>query len=236
MPERFVWISWAGMFLLGWWIIYLAAPRLRTALRRLGCCTAVFGFTEPLFIDRYWHPPSVVGLARTIHADLESFIFCFSIGGTAAVLYNFIMVTPIQVPLKTERDTRREFWQALLFLFPIACYFPLFLLTERPLWSGVIVMLIGTLVRIFRFRELRTKILIGGGMFGLYYLLGLLLLGLLSPGYIARVWSHDIPGGFVGGLPVPDIFFGFTFGSFWSGIYEDYQWTFGRVPIASPSR
>jgi hypothetical protein len=44
---------------------------------------ALLGFTEPLFIPDYWNPPSVLSFQRW---DLESFLFCFAIGGIAAVL------------------------------------------------------------------------------------------------------------------------------------------------------
>lgn len=210
-------------------IIYLAAPELRRVQWWVSCCTTAFGFTEPLFITRYWHPPSVLGLARTLHADLESFIFCFSIGGVAAVLYNFITATPVLIPPKGKADHRRELWQAIAFLFPVVGYVPLYLATNRPLWSGVVVMLLGTIVRLFRFPELRAKTLLGGGLFGVFYLLAMTMFHLLSPGYIARVWAHDILGGFIAGFPMGGIFFGLTFGWLWSGIYEDFQWSFSRV-------
>ena len=42
-----------------------------------------FGVTEPLFVPEYWDPPSILKLCRW---DLESFIFCFGVGGLAAVL------------------------------------------------------------------------------------------------------------------------------------------------------
>lgn len=137
-------------------------PRLWTAQLWVSCCTAAFDFTEPLFSANYWHPPSVFGLTRIIQADIESFIFCFSIGGTAAVLYNVLTVQPIRIPPKTGRDSRREPWQALALLLPGVCYVPLLLVTNCPVSSGVIVTLEAAVVRIIRFHDLRAKTLLGG--------------------------------------------------------------------------
>ena len=42
----------------------------------------LMGITEPLYVPEYWDPPSVLKFYRW---DLESFIFCFAIGGIASV-------------------------------------------------------------------------------------------------------------------------------------------------------
>ncbi len=44
---------------------------------------AALGISEPLFVPEYWDPPSILKLGRW---DLESFIFCFAVGGLSAVL------------------------------------------------------------------------------------------------------------------------------------------------------
>jgi hypothetical protein len=43
----------------------------------------LLGVTEPLFVPEYWNPPSILKVGRW---DLESFLFCFAIGGVAAVV------------------------------------------------------------------------------------------------------------------------------------------------------
>ncbi|MHA2219528.1 MAG: lycopene cyclase domain-containing protein [Candidatus Hodarchaeales archaeon] len=44
---------------------------------------SMLGITEPLFVPEYWNPPSIIKFYRW---DLESFIFCFAVGGIAAVI------------------------------------------------------------------------------------------------------------------------------------------------------
>lgn len=75
--------------LMGFWLltlIFLKRKRLDRDLREFwwasfGC--ALLGFTEPLFVPEYWEPPSVWFFYRW---DIESYIFCFAVGGIAAVL------------------------------------------------------------------------------------------------------------------------------------------------------
>ncbi|UCE66404.1 MAG: hypothetical protein JSU85_16445 [Candidatus Zixiibacteriota bacterium] len=44
---------------------------------------SLLGITEPLFVPEYWNPPSIIKFCRW---DFESFIFCFAVGGIAAVI------------------------------------------------------------------------------------------------------------------------------------------------------
>lgn len=44
---------------------------------------SLLGITEPLFVPEYWAPPSILKFYRW---DFESFVFCFAVGGLAAVL------------------------------------------------------------------------------------------------------------------------------------------------------
>ena len=50
--------------------------------------TTPFGFSEPLFVPEYRLPPSLFDLAENTGFDIASLIFCFGIGGIAAVFYN----------------------------------------------------------------------------------------------------------------------------------------------------
>jgi hypothetical protein len=72
-----------GMWAISWLVIRIR--RSRGALEEFWwaslTCSA-FGFTEPLFVPEYWVPPSVLSFYRW---DLESFLFCFAVGGITSV-------------------------------------------------------------------------------------------------------------------------------------------------------
>lgn len=179
MPERYVWITWSCIFLMGWCVVYFAAPGLRTALWRVGLGTVPLGFTEPLFVPHYWNPPGIVGV-HTVHLDIESFIFCFDIGGLAAVVYNFATVTDSYSEENRGRLSQRAVAHVCRAL-PVRVLRADLPDTNRPLWSGSPVLLAGAVVRMVRFPELRRKILVGGAMYCCYYVGALELLRVISP-------------------------------------------------------
>jgi hypothetical protein len=219
VPDQYVWLAWSGTFVAAWAAFYIACPRLRTVLWRVSLCTVPFALTEPLFVGRYWIPPSVLDLTGgRAHCDVESFLFCFGIGGVAAVLYNVVFHTPPRLPPK-PRAVRGWPEQAyvLAFLFPFLIYLPLQALLDRPLWAGVGLMAAGAGVRVILFPTLRAKTLLGGLLFLGYYAAFLMLLKLLAPGYIGRVWLREIPGGRALGVPWAEPAFALTMGMFWSG-------------------
>jgi hypothetical protein len=75
--------------LLGIWALCLLAVHLGKgsgALREFwwsSLTCLLLGVTEPLFVHEYWSPPSILSVGRW---DLESFLFCFAIGGITAAL------------------------------------------------------------------------------------------------------------------------------------------------------
>lgn len=225
-------MTWACAFVAVWGAFYVACPRLRRPMWWVGLCTAPMGLTELFFIGVYWNPPTVFGLARIAHVDLESFLYCFGIGGVAAVLYNVVTRKPIRIPRKTRKQGRRQQWYVFAALFPFLAYLPLAIVTGRPLWAGIVVMIAGSAVRILLFPEMRTKTLAGGILFFAYYVAFLGLLQLAWPGYIHRVWFANIPGGWAWGVPRAELLFALTMGMFWSGIYEQVVWLF-TLPVAT---
>ena len=74
--------------LFAWWLLVFIIVRTRGTARNrhefwwgsLGC--GLLGFTEPLFVPESWDPPSVLAYHRW---DLESFVFCFFVGGIGGV-------------------------------------------------------------------------------------------------------------------------------------------------------
>jgi hypothetical protein len=77
-----------SLVLMGFWSVGLFVVRRRRDVADLrefwwsSFACALLGVTEPLFVPEYWCPPSVLQIGRW---DLESFIFCFAIGGITAV-------------------------------------------------------------------------------------------------------------------------------------------------------
>ena len=82
IPRHYFWLVWALSMGLVWLLIYWLRRDLRTVLWRASLGTLPFACNEPLFVGTYWMPPSLFNLAAHTGFDVESFIFCFAIGGS----------------------------------------------------------------------------------------------------------------------------------------------------------
>lgn len=80
------WTLFTLIMLFLWLIVYAAKPGVRREMLYVSIYSAPFGFLEPLFVPRYWNPPSLFDLAGTTGFDLESIVYCFATGGIASVL------------------------------------------------------------------------------------------------------------------------------------------------------
>jgi hypothetical protein len=170
-PEQYVWLIWSLMFLIPWIALYIAYPGHRKAMLWAGVFTTPFGLTEPIFVPEYWSPPSLFDLARTTGFDLESLLFCFGIGGTAAVLYNLIARSKAApMPVSARTIARHRYHYASLatpfVLFPLIYFFP-----WNPIYPGIVAMAVGAFVTALCRPDLKFKIWIGGLVFTAYYLL-----------------------------------------------------------------
>ena|SRR5512146_3137302 len=96
-----MWLVWSSAFLIPWWGLFWGFPIHRRVMAGSSVLTMPFGLTEPLFVPRYWNPPSLFDLAQRTGFDVESLIFCFGIGGVGAVLYNIVTRQHLQ-PLPAQ--------------------------------------------------------------------------------------------------------------------------------------
>ncbi len=188
--------------------------------------TAPLGLTEPLFVPEYWNPPTLFDLAQRTGFDIESLIFCFSIGGIGTVLYE--MVIPVRhVPMThEERSHPRHRFHIIALTSPIWVFIPLLVGTNwNPIYSGSLAMFIGAIASLFCRPDLKAKIWIGGGIFLFLYFVFFHFLEWGFPGYVERVWTLDaLSGYFIWHIPFEEYLFAFTFGMMWSSIYEHIFW------------
>jgi len=87
VPDALVWTVWSTAFLAVWIVVYARFAKRRRMMLWASLFTAPLGLTEPLFVPEYWNPLGFFGLAQRTGFDVESLIFCFAIGGIAAVAY-----------------------------------------------------------------------------------------------------------------------------------------------------
>jgi hypothetical protein len=224
--EKYAWFIWSMGFLSFWCILYFLKKQLRKKMLRMSLFTAPLGLTEPLFVPEYWNPPTLFDLAQRTGFDIESLIFCFSIGGIATVLYE-ILVPVHHVRMKVhERHHSHHRYHLLALASPVIVFIPLLLTTSwNAIYPGIIAMFTGAMASLWCRPDLKKKIWAGGGIFvGLYFVF-FKLLDIALPGYVDRYWTLDaLTGIMVLGIPLEEYLFAFTFGLMWSSLYEHYQW------------
>ncbi len=231
IPNQYIWVVWALLFLIPWAIIFYAFPYYRKTMWAVSLTTAFFGLTEPLFVPEYWNPPTLFDLAQRTGFDLESLIFCFGIGGVGSVLYSVLTHrNDIPVPEAEKRQPlHRHHYKALV--SPFIAFALLYFLPWNPIYPSIAAMAVGAIATVACRPDLKTKIWVGGVLFLAYYIVFFMVLEATTPGYIVHVWNLPaLTGILLLGIPMEELLFAFTFGLYWSGVYEHLMWR----KIASP--
>jgi len=192
----------------------------------MGLGTMLFGLTEPLFVPNYWNPPTLFNLAQTTGFDIESFIFTFAIGGIGSVFYKIVVKKNSVPENEEEKINKRHKYHVYLLLTPI----PIFLLlaittTLNHIYCGIIAMFAGAIATLYCRPDLKVKIWFGGILFLVLYSIFFFTLLILHPGYVTHVWNLKALTGIIFiGIPLEELLFAFSFGMYWSSIYEHLLW------------
>jgi hypothetical protein len=231
---KYVWLIWASAFMLPWAILYAAAPAVRRVMIRASIPTAAFGLTQPIFVPRYWNPPTLFDLAQRTGFDIESLIFCFAIGGIGAASYRALAALPEAAMDLAERRSGRHRWHRAALVTPFPVFLLLLVFPWNPIYPGIFALLSGALAAAICRPDLIRNSLLGGAIFFVLYLVFLLGLRWYWPGYIEAVWNLGqlLPWRPLG-LPLEELLFGFGFGLYWSCVYEHVGWRNGRKIAAS---
>jgi hypothetical protein len=184
-----------------------------------------FGLTEPIFVPKYWNPPSLFDLAARTGFDIESLIFSFAIGGIAAVFYEAIFKVRRRKMTESEMRSRRHMFHRLAIISPVIAFVPLYIFTGlNPIYSTSVAMAVGGVSSLLCRPDLKRKIIIGGVLFvGLYFVF-FLSINLVFPTFINSWNLSALTGILIVGVPLEELMFAFTFGMMWSSIYEHVLW------------
>ena len=221
-----VWLIWSLIILGLWVIIYFFKKDFRKIMLPVSLLTMLFGFTEPLFVPGYWFPPSLFDLAQKTGFDIESFIFSFSIGGIGALLYR-ILFPVLEIGMNIEeKKHRRHHLHTYILMLPVFIFFILTVTTRlNHIYCGIISLFTGALATLYCRPDLKGKIWMGGLLFILLYFFYFGSILIFFPGYVKAYWNLDaLTGILILGIPLEELLFAFTFGMYWSGLYEHIYW------------
>jgi len=132
---HYVWLLWSSAFLVPWIALYAAARSRRREMLNVSLATSLLGLSEPIFVPEYWNPPSLFELAQRTGFDIESFIFCFAIGGIGVVFYNAVTRLDVRPVAQGERHSTRHRLHRIALLAPYLVFPPLYLLPWNPIYA-----------------------------------------------------------------------------------------------------
>lgn len=218
-----------SLIVLGVWVAFFVLLKNREERREtllISFFTSLLGLTEPLFVPEYWNPPSLFNLAERVGFDLESFIFAFAVGGLAFILYNyFFSVRHSVLPAHTHRASRHRLHRLSLISAPAAFLLFYLFLPFNVIYSASLALLVGFFFAWYCRSDLVTKMIVSGLFFTILYFLAFLVLETLFPGYVEAVWNlPSLSGKFIAGVPIEELLWAFTFGLYWSSVYEHLTW------------
>ncbi|MBS2132166.1 hypothetical protein KEX41_28695 (plasmid) [Burkholderia thailandensis] len=225
IADKYVWATWSTALLVPWVGLFVGVAPLRRVMALSSVFTMPLGLTEPIFVPRYWNPPSLFDLAQRTGFDIESLIFCFAIGGVGAVLYNVMTRHALRTIVVHERHAPHHRHHRAALLSPLVAFGGLYFLPWNPIYPAIVAMMLGGAATVACRPDLKWHTVVGGTLFALYYAVFTLMLEWSAPGYIARVWNlAELSGIRIVGIPLEELLFGFAFGLYWSGIYEHITW------------
>lgn len=221
-----VWLIWSLLILSLWGLIYYSKKEFRKEMLKMSLITLPFGLTEPLFVPEYWFPPSIFDLAVKTGFDIESFIFSFAIGGLGTVLYNLIYKQKYVKLPKSEREHQRHKWHIYILFSPVLVFVGLSLFTSlNHIYCGIIALFFGAIATFYCRPDLKRKVWVGGFLFMLLYFIYFGSILIFYPKYVQLYWNlNALLNVFIMGIPIEELLFAFTFGMYWSGLYEHLYW------------
>jgi hypothetical protein len=222
----YAYLSLSVALSLVWATLHLLRHDLNASMLRVSVCTALLGLTEPIFVPRYWNPFTILNLARRTGFDLESLLFSFSIGGIVFAAYELLFhVKPVET-IAAEREKGRH-RQHTLAVLSAPLLFGILSATTRlnPIYSSAIALIAGFFATLYCRRDLWLKMIVSGVLFFGVYFFVFALFNVVFRGYVEAVWNlKAISGVRVIGVPLEELMFGFTFGLYWSSVYEHLTW------------
>jgi hypothetical protein len=230
MDWAYAYLGLSTALVVAWLAFFVARVDIRREMAAVSLGTMPLGLTEPLFVPAYWNPPTLWNLARRTGFDLESLLFSFAIGGIVFAAYDVIFGVAPRASLAHERWHRRHRFHVLAILSaPMVFALGVGLTRLNPIYAAAIGLVAGFLATLGCRPDLWRKMFVSGGLFFLIYFIVFALFNLAVPGYVVVVWNlAAISGLRLAGVPLEELMFAFTFGLYWSSIYEHLAWRASR--------
>jgi hypothetical protein len=133
----------------------------------------------------------------------------------------------------TERGHAMHRLHIYILFVPVLVFLVLSLFTDlNHIYCGILAMFMGGLTTLYCRPDLKGKIWVGGLLFTLLYFVYFGSILPFYPDYVELYWNlENLTQILVLGIPIEELLFAFTFGMYWSGLYEHLYWKKLMKPI-----
>ncbi len=218
MDYQYAYLSINIFFLLVWTILFVVRNDLRRKILTMSILVAPLGITQLFFFRDYWRPSYSLGTVFDV-VGLEEIIFCFLIGGIAAVIYEEIFGL---------RYAKRHVKNHLYFMLGCSIFGILgmvignIILGFNSMYVSItLLLLIGVAVLVFR-HDLLKDALFSGLLVGLImFVFYIFFFNVIFDGIIQKWWLlKNLSGILVFGVPLEELMWGFSWGFVAGPAYE----------------
>lgn len=206
-----------SLIVLSFWLaLFMYRKDLRKEMLFASIITIPFGMTEFLFVPEYWNPPSLFNLIQKYGFGIESILFVFSVGGTAAVFYEVIAKQKIVKILFDHKIHLLPYVLITLLYFVLEFIFP-----DETIYNAIFSLLAGAALMGYLRKDLIKQIVFNGIYFAMIYFILFFVFLLIFPQYVTKIYNLE---NFIGidilGVPIEEIMFALSVGACWSVFYE----------------
>lgn len=208
----YVYLLGTGIYALIWISFFLGRRDLRRKILYSSLFCAPLGLSETLFIPDYWLPQfDAIYLYRNIY--LESLLFCFFLGGVVSAFYQVVSGARL---FKTNKTSP---YLTLIGPLIFTTYF-LSLFQLQLMFYAVYSMFISSIVVLIFLKSESIKIIYSALINVLLYTILFIPFWYLFPQLSSSYQFDNLCGILVGGIPIEEFLWIFTFSLYWTPVYE----------------
>jgi len=138
VPKMYEYLIGNLFFVAFWFILYFIRKDLRKEMIFASLLCMPLGLSEVFFIPHYWNPHRLFNLNPAI----ESLLFCFTVGGIAAVLYEVVLKKHLKKAREKRIKTKRHFYAlAGVLIFSLISFS--FIFKMDLIYTAIIAMALG---------------------------------------------------------------------------------------------
>jgi hypothetical protein len=205
-------------FLALWLVFYWRRKDLRREMWVMSLLTSPLALSDLLFVPEYWRPQTLFDLP----VGIEGFLFCFAVGGVAAVLYEVFLQ---RVVVKSDRRLRKKSRRHRLFFFAGPLIVLLLYLFAR--WGFIYAALLGmsanALIVVALRRDLFPALAFSGSVFAILYTFLFVFMLKLFPEMLSLWTLQNLWGVFIAGVPIEEVLWAFLTGAAVGSFYEFWR-------------